>query len=157
MLHEKLGLKKYFRTFAIVEKQRPDLLKLKSQIENLPVQEDLDSLERAKYLRRAACNPNIYAFLKERQSSAESSEQRKDSRVEFVRSRKLKFQPNFNENAMKLLETQENDSYETIVEDSSKKIDSSKKRRLKLNKKRTSNEDSIFDESSINNKQSPLL
>lgn len=40
MLHEKLGLKKYHQTFASVEKARPDLLKLKCQIENLPVEED---------------------------------------------------------------------------------------------------------------------
>ena len=52
MLHEKLGLKKFHQTFAIVEKSRPDLLSLKRSIENLPViEDDKDSLERVKYLR----------------------------------------------------------------------------------------------------------
>ena len=41
-LHQKLGLKKYFKTFASVEKARPDLLRLKNYIEGLAVEDEPD-------------------------------------------------------------------------------------------------------------------
>ena len=74
LLHSKLGLNRYYRTFASVEKSRPDLLILKGYIEGLPVEEnDLNSLERAKWVRnKLSTNPNIFAFIRESRGSDSS-------------------------------------------------------------------------------------
>ena len=74
LLHSKLGLNKYYKTFASVEKSRPDLLILKGYIEGLPVEEDsLNSLERTDWVRKKlSTNPNIFAFMRERDNSRDS-------------------------------------------------------------------------------------
>ena len=70
-LHFKLGLNKYHQTFASIEKYRPDLLNLKAYVEGLQQEEDqLDSLERNHWVRnKLSIIPNIYEFLRERDTS----------------------------------------------------------------------------------------
>ena len=54
-----------------MEKSRPDLLDLKGYIEGLPVEDDQrDSVERANWVRnKLSTNPNVYAFIRERDLS----------------------------------------------------------------------------------------
>ena len=90
-LHLKLGLNKYHRTFAIVERYRPDLLTLKGYIEGLPQEEDeRDSLERANWVRNKLSKipPNIFEFIRERDTSTSAKEKKlanKESQKEQFR------------------------------------------------------------------------
>ena len=57
-----------------MEKSRPDLLNLKGLIEGMPIEDDTrDSVERANWVRnKLSTNPNIYAFIRERDLSQDS-------------------------------------------------------------------------------------